>query len=229
MDMKLSNKILIGFFATIFLYMTAVFAEVRLRGTPNIMNDTNSVAEVVDLTGISRLVLRGVDKQIDVVGSDRPRLEIRRLREVSPQPVGYTIAGDSLILTEAKAEDLKLVRITIYVSMRDLKQISVDRSGITVKGFRLDTLQVVQRSGRVWMSDSSIGNIELDASDKSHFEIYGDALPALSAKVNDSEVILGVPVGSLTGEIKNNSLLRLTDIKNIEVNKDESSRMSLYQ
>lgn len=32
--MKLSNKILIGFFGLIFIYMTAVFTEFKLRGTP---------------------------------------------------------------------------------------------------------------------------------------------------------------------------------------------------
>ena len=75
--MKLSNKILVGFFGFLFLYLTAAFTEIRLNGTPNVINDSNSKIETVDLSGIRYIVVGDVDKNINITGSDRSQLEVR--------------------------------------------------------------------------------------------------------------------------------------------------------
>src|SRR5687768_6562742 len=105
--MKLSNKILFGFFGFAFIYLTAVFAEVRLRGIPNIINDNNSIAETVDVSGVSYLVLQNLDKQVNVVGSDRARLEVRSISGNLLQKLNYQVSGDTLTLSEGNSEEVK--------------------------------------------------------------------------------------------------------------------------
>src|SRR5689334_4481193 len=112
--MKLSNKILIGFFGFIFLYLTAVFAELRLTGTSNILDDQNSIAETVALSGITHIVLNDLGKNIYVTGADRPRLEVRSASGDGLKKLQYAISGDTLTLLSLP-KDTKTMKVSIFV------------------------------------------------------------------------------------------------------------------
>ena len=113
--MKLSNKILIGFFGFLFLYLTAVFAEIRLSGTPYIVDDSNSVGETVETGTVNFVVLRNLDESINIVTSDKPQLEVRSLSGDALEAVKYKISGDTLTLYDLQSDDIKPVRITVFV------------------------------------------------------------------------------------------------------------------
>ena len=226
--MKLSNKILIGFFGFAFVYLTAVFAEVRIKGTPNIINDTNSIAETVDISGVSYLVLQDMDHDIAVGVSDNPRLEVRSISGDLLKRLKYNIAGDTLTLSELQSEERRTVKISVFVPEGGLKGMKIIHAGASVKGLAQDHLYISQNAGRIWMSDSRIGKIQIEASSKSFLNISATGLDTLSANIDSSEVSVSSPVRLLEGSMKNKSFLRMNDIDQIQFEKDETSRFNLY-
>ncbi len=79
------------------------------------------------------------------------------------------------------------------------------------------------------MSDCKIGKVQMNASSKAFLDISETNLDTLSADVEESEVLLSSsPVKLLEGSMKQNALLRLSDVEEIKFKKDESSRLELY-
>lgn len=226
--MKLSNKILFSFFGFAFIYLTAVFAEVRLRGIPNIINDHNSIAETVDMSGVSYLILQNLDKQVNVVGSDRAQLEVRSISGDLLQKLNYSVSGDTLTLSKLKSEEVRTFKITLFVPNAHLKGIRVNAAEAIVKGLEQKLFIVSQRAGRTWMSDNEIATIQLDVSDRSYVDISAEGLDTLVAKIDNSNVHVAAPIRLLRGSMKNKSFLRASDIDEIQFSKDDSSRLNLY-
>jgi DUF4097 and DUF4098 domain-containing protein YvlB len=109
-----------------------------------------------------------------------------------------------------------------------LKGMTVNDAGASVKGLEQERLYISQNAGRIWMSDSRIGKIQIEASSKSFLNISATDLDTLSAKIDSSEVSISSPVGLLEGSMKNKSFLRMNDIDQIQFEKDETSRFNLY-
>ena len=228
--MKLSNKVLIGFFGFIFLYLTAVFAEVRLRGTPNIIDDANSTAETVDVSGIRYLVLEDLDKHVNVAASDQPsRLEVRSLKGDLLKRMKHRISGDTLTLSALQSKDINTLKITVFVPATGLRGMTVDNASAIVKGLKQDLLHISQKAGRVSMSDNSISHIHIHASGRSYLDISSTNVTSLSANLEDSEVYVSSPIRRLEGSMKNKSFLRVHDVGEIQFKKDNSSRLNWYQ
>jgi len=227
--MKLSNKILIGFFGIIFLYLTAVFAEIRLRGTPNIIDDTNSIAETADIPAVAYLVLRNLDKDVNVIGSDQPRLEVRSFSGNLLQRVKYNISGDTLTLSHLHSDDIKTIKITLFVAKTGLHGMTVDSAAAIVKGLQQEVLYIFQHAGRISMSDNTIAKIHMEASARSHLDISSTNLDTLSAKIEESQAYISSSIKRLEGSMKSNSFLRVHDIEEIQFKKDKSSTLTWYQ
>ena len=78
------------------------------------------------------------------------------------------------------------------------------------------------------MFENKIGKINIHASARSFFDVSCE-LDTLSASIEESEAYISVPVSVLEGSMKNRSFLRVTDIGVIQFEKDETSRLNLYQ
>ena len=226
--MKLSNKVLIAFFGLLFLYLTAVFAEIRLRGTPNIIDDANSIAETVDIEGIAYLVLRDMDQRVNVIGSDHPRVEIRSLSGDLLQRLKYKISGDTLTLAAFQVDDTQTIKISLFVPKTGLKGITIDKAMASVSGLEQDSLRILQRGGRLYLSNSEIGKIHTDGSAGSYLGISDTGLDILSANIEESEVLISSPLTLLEGSMRNKSFLRVNHVGEIQFRKDESSRLHMY-
>jgi hypothetical protein len=225
--MKLSNKILLGFFGFIFLYLTAAFAELRLTGNPNVIDDGNSIAETADISGVKYVVIRDMDTQINVIGSDRAQLEVRSFSGNLLTKLNYKISGDTLTLSGVESKEVKTIKISVFVPNTSLKGITVNSSVAIVRGLQPDVLSISQKSGTIWMSESRITKIEMDLDD-SYLDISGTPLDTLSANIERSEVSIDAPVGLLQGSMKTSSMLRMGDIGEIQFKKDETSRLNLF-
>jgi len=224
--MKLSNKILIGFFGFIFIYLTAAFAELRLNGVPNVIDDTNSIAETVELTAISYLIIKNVDKNVLVLGSDRPRLEVRSFTGDWLAKLKHSVSGDTLTLSDFHEENAK-VKIAVFVPQAQLKGITVNTASATVNGLQQDRLHLSQKSASLWVTDSQLTKMEVDL-DQSFLDVSGTTLDTLSVQVERSRLNILSPVGILQGSMKNNAYLTLSDIEEIQLKKDKSSRLLSY-
>jgi hypothetical protein len=227
--MKLSNKILLAFFGFIFIYLTAAFAELRLTGTSNVINDKNSIAESEDIAGFAYLALKNLDKNITVTVSDRPRLEVRSFTGDLMKMLKYQMSGDTLKLFDLELEEARTVRITVFVPATGLKGISVDNSVVIIEGLDQDGLNITQNAGRVFLSESKIGTMQVDAASHSYFHISSTELDTLTARLQESELLLSSPVSVLKGSMEESSFLHLSNVAEIQFRKDESSRLNLYQ
>jgi hypothetical protein len=53
-------------------------------------------------------------------------------------------------------------------------------------------------------------------------------MDTVSTKIETSTVNIFAPIGLLKGSMKNGSFLRLNDVGEIQLKKDESSKLTLY-
>jgi hypothetical protein len=225
--MKLSDKILLGFFGFIFIYVTAAFVEVRLSGAVNVVDDRNSISEAVDIPGIAYLVLTDLDKIVNVAGSDRARLEVRSLSGNVLKELKYQFSGDTLKLSGVASKINDPVRISVFVP-GGLKGITVNTSEAVVRNLEQEELRISENSGRLSLFDSRISRIEMDLSNHSFLDVSGTYMDTLSATIEQSQVNINSPVGVFRGSMKEHSSLHLNNLQNIQLTKDESSVLSLY-
>jgi hypothetical protein len=227
--MKLSNKILLAFFGFIFLYLTAAFVEVRVSGTPNIINDKNSIAETVDISGVTYLIINDVLKDVKVIGSDRSQLEVRSFSGDVLKKLKYTISGDTLTLSGFESDDSRRVQISIAVPNARLKRISVKSSILLIESLQQNYLQISANDGRILMVDNSLVKLDLEMSNKSQLDVSKTNFDTLAVEIKQSQAFISSPGRFLQGSLRNNSILHLNDIEEIQLKKDESSRLTLYQ
>lgn len=224
--MKLSNKILIGFFAFIFLYLTAAFAELRLTGTTESWDSKNTVSKTVDLKGINHVVAKNID--FEIVGSPKAELEIKALQKEMLSSVSYTISGDTLLLSSAGLEEVKRVRLTVEMP-ENIRSLSLDHSIAAIKGLEADQLNILQVSGRMWMSDCDIKKIEVNASKQSHLQINTTQLDTLKAEMAESQIYVFAHTKFFEGSIEKQSFIQLQNADAIRFRKDESSKLSIFE
>lgn len=227
--MKLSNKILLGFFGFVFLYMTAAFAELRFMGIPNVINKTNSVAETVDISGIRYLILNDCSREINVVPAERPHLEVLSFSGNVLKTLKYEIAGDTLTIAGLESQDSRNIQFTVFVPNSSLKAIHVKSSTLIIEGLKQDALQITGDAGRVWMSGVNIAKIGLDITNKSLLDISKATLDTMEAKITESQLIVSSPVGSLKGTVENHSLVRLNEVEEIQLKKDLNSDLNIFR
>jgi hypothetical protein len=227
--MKLSNKILIGFFGFIFIYLSAAFAELRFTGTPSVIHSNNSLAETAALPKISYLVVTDLNQNVHVSSSDTARIEVRSFTGDILKNLTYNIFGDTLTLSNFSLDESRSIKITVFLPKSALKGLISKSSVVIVEGLDQDVLHISQNAGRIWMSDNSISKIKLEAFDQSYLDISTTELDTVSATIDASQVHFSTPVRVLEGSMKNSSVLRLVEANEIRFSKDKTSRMNLYQ
>lgn len=228
---KLSNKILIAFFGFIFIYLTAAFAEIRFRGNPVFidLDDTNSLTESVDITGVTYLILPDIDNNIKVIGSDQPQIEVRSISGELLQKLKYNISGDTLTLSQLDLEEDQRVKISIYVPRNGFSGMTVNGAVVTVEELEQKVLSVSQNAGQIRMDSTNIlGKLHLEASNGATFYITDTDLHTLSAQVDSSKLRINSKVKILEGIMKNDSYIRINSPEDIHFKKDESSILHIY-
>jgi hypothetical protein len=226
--MKLSNKILLGFFGFLFLYLTAAFTEIRFTGTSNTLNVDNSKAEVADLSSIHYIDVIDVGTNVNITQSDRTQLEVRSISGDLLKNLKYEISGDTLKLLSFASGDEQAHKVTVLVLKESLKGIHVNSSVVNVSELEQARLQLTQNESRIWMSRCKVSTMEMRLSERSFINVSETDIDTLSATVDNSEAHLNSLVGFVRGSVTNQSFFRLSGIREIQIKKDESSNLNMY-
>jgi len=228
--MKLSNKVLIGFFGFIFIYMIAAFTEIRFRGEARNFDKLNGIAESVGISGIRHLVLPDIGKRITIRGSDTSRIELRSISGSLLQKLKYNMINDTLTLTDLQlAEEDRHLNLTIYVSNRDFEGMTVNGAHVVIENLNQETLTISQTSGRISMyKNSFLRKLNINASQKAKFNLRGVNLDTLSVLLDNSNVDIFSPIKRIEGSMNNNSYLVLRGADEIDFKKDITSKLRMY-
>jgi hypothetical protein len=226
--MKLSNKILIGLFSFLFLYMIVAFTEMRLKGDLNRLNDSNSISETVDITSVQYLKLVDIGHRITIHGSDKPRIEVKSISGDVLQYLKYNLDGDTLSIKSIDMEKKPALGISIYVSKSSFKGLRADNAALLIYDLQQENLDIHQNDGWIRMSDSNkIGQLNLNAQNSAYFNFLKGEIDILNTTIDDSEVSIPQPMKLVKGSMSNNSYLYLDGASEIQFKKDESSRLIL--
>ncbi|MTI38312.1 hypothetical protein, partial [Fulvivirga lutimaris] len=187
--MKLSNKILIGFFGFAFIYMTAAFTEIRLKGDPNRIDEFNGVMETVGINNVNYLVLPDLDHRITIMGSDNPRIEVKSLKGDLLKYLKYNIKGDTLTLESLELEERQNLVIYIHVPKNNFVGLTSNNAGISIGELELANLTIVQTDGWIRIGENNkLGTINLTANQGAYFNASDAEIDTLSATIEDSQI-----------------------------------------
>lgn len=226
--MKLSNKILIGFFAFIFIYMTAAFTELRLKGDPNRIDEFNGIVETVGIAGVRYLVLPDLDHNISVLGSNDPRIEVRSISGDILQYLKYSTAGDTLTIESFNLEEDQHVHMIIHVPKNSFTGLTSNNAGINISELELPALSISQNDGWIRLdANNKLERIKLVAEHGAYFNLNGAELDTLAAIIDGSEVTINSSLDLVKGSMSNKSYLNLNGTKEIQFKKDKGSRLYL--
>jgi hypothetical protein len=226
--MKLSNKILLGFFGFLFLYLTAAFTEIRLTGTLNNINDSNSKAEVVNLSGIHFIVVNDLGRNVKITQSDHLQLEVRSITGDLLKDLKYEVSGDTLKLLSFGLEGDRAIKITVFVPEESLQGIHVKSSVVSVSGLDQERIQLTQSGGRIWMTNVRLSTMNMNLTKESFINVSETEIDTLSVNIDQSEVHMNSLVRFVRGSVTNESFLRLSGIREIQLRKDETSNLNMY-
>ncbi|WP_375580712.1 hypothetical protein ABWH96_06760 [Marivirga tractuosa] len=225
--MKLSNKILIGLFAFLFLYMIVAFTEMRLKGDLNRLDDSNSISETVDITSVQYLKLEDIGHQITLHGSDKPRIEVKSISGDVLQYLKYNLEGDTLSIKSMDLEKKQALHISIYVSKSSFKGLTANNPFLYISDLQQETLDIHQNDGWIRVTTSNeIATLNLNIKNSAHFNLQDVELDTLNATMNAAEVLTNEPIKIVKGSMTNDSYLHLIGTSEIQIKKDETSRLS---
>lgn len=226
--MKLSNKILIGLFSFLFLYMIVAFTEMRFKGDLNQLNRSNSISETVDIPRVNYIKLLNLDQHITILGADTTKIDIRSVAGDVLQYLNYDVIGDTLIIKSIELESKKAAHLYIYVSKSRFRGLSTSNSGVNIGNLQLETLDIDQIGGWVRMSDSNkIGQLNLNAQNSAYFNFLKGKIDTLNTTIDFSQVSVTLPMKLVKGSMKNASHLQLRGTTEIQFKKDENSKLIL--
>jgi hypothetical protein len=221
--MKLSNKILIAFFSLAFIYLNAAFMEIRLRGTNNLLEDDNSIAETVYITGYNYLILPKFNHTIHVVGSDTSRIEVRSLNGDLLQELTYEKTGDVLSLESLNVDEDVSIRITVYVPKSSFRGMTVNGGNVTITGLDQEVLDITQTAGLIKIDGQTrLEKLHLEST-SAYFNISEAHIDTLSLVLENAEVAVTPPVSCLKGSTTGASVVRLSEVEFIDFQKGEES------
>ena len=224
--MKLSNKILIGFFGFIFIYLTAAFTEIRFRGNLNHLDESSGIAETIDLSGVKYLVLQDLNKSINVVGSENSRLEVQSISGDLLKNLTYEVKGDTLELKQLLLEDNERINLTVFVSNDLFEGMAVHDAQVSVSKLDQNHLRITQMAGRINFSDDNqLNNLDVVSSDGADLYFAGSKLDTLSVQLNNANISVEAGSMRVEGRLSNDAYLYMSDVDDISVKKDRSSRL----
>lgn len=227
--MTLSNKILIGFFGFILIYTLMAFTEIRVKGDLRILNDENSTVESIPLENLKYLsVASDFEERITISSSDNPQVKIKSKSGQLIASMKYEMKNDTLFLL--KFEEIEeRYNISIEVPSDGFSGFSSSKAYIYVSNIHQQTLSIIQTGGRVEIEDKvNLERLNIKSSNKSYTEVSGASIDTLNVHMDHSDFRSYANINRIEGFLNNESDLYSTDIYDVQLKRDRSSRMRMY-
>jgi len=228
--MKLSNKILIGLFGFVYLYMMAAFAEVRFRGYSRNLEGVATQLETAPLADIGYIVLADVDKRITISTADEPRIEIESIGGGYLPQIAYEMKGDTLQIKSVDFDNGKPAHVKVFVPKDHLRGILVERANASITHFAQTSLTITQTAGSVMLDDEiHVTKLSIMASEEASLNASGLDVDSLEVQLNHARVNIWSEVGQLSGSITNDTFLNIKGVEEIQFSKDKTSKLQIIQ
>tara|TARA_R110000744_G_scaffold244339_1_gene361210 strand:+ start:752 stop:1447 length:696 start_codon:yes stop_codon:yes gene_type:complete len=226
--MKLSNKILIGFFGFILIYMMAAFTEIRVRGYKRDLSGTEVQVEKAPLGNVGYIVLSDSELRVTISSSNEPHIEVKSIDGSFLSSLNYEMTGDTLHLKINEIISGKPVQVTVFVTENTFRGLQATRASASITKFSQPTLSITQSGGSIRMDgDVNVTSLSIAASDNANLDASGLSVNSLSVQMDDSKVMIWSPVVQLRGSILNDSFLRIDGVDDIQFTKDKSSKIQI--
>ena len=232
--MKLSNKILIGFFSVVFLYTISVMLEVRLTGQYIIRNsdDTleNLIYESMPIDNPRYLILHSRQKFLRIEESTDPRLEIKSFDGGLLDRVILKETRDTLEIGAFDFEEELSYAATLYINRGDQLQIEMNQAKVSLRHLNLSSLTVLQRGGYLSVNDSSvISHLRISTTDDGLFETTDARIDTIDLTAESSSIRLLKEPKVLKAVIKNASSLSTQDVPYMLYERDSTSTLRIFR
>jgi len=221
--MNISTKILMGFFGSAFVYMSAVFIEVRLTGEDEDLHGENTKIESVPLDKINYVIIADLGQRIYLKSSDKPGLEFKSRSGDLASKLIYEINGDTLNLKKLNLEENTRLDLTLFVP-KELTGMEVNAASVHISDFEQSTFSIIQTGGRIVFNDNiKLSKLNIVSSQSAEYDDFGSDIDTLALDLDDSSVEIRTYVGRIEGSMKNDSYLYVENTDDIEFKKDDSS------
>ena len=224
--MKLSDKILIGFFGAITIYMFAAFTEMRLKGDYNGLGD-NAKREAVSIGNIRHIALSDQVRNITISSSDDPRLELISRDGGLLSKLQYDLIGDSLIVDGIQLEKKVHFDLIIYFPQHGIAQLDIQGGYANINDLHVSSLVLMQSGGMVFMNRNSTSILSIVAKEDAAINCYDLQVDTLRLDLDQSHVALPSRVRHLEGSMVNGSRLSMGEVNNIVFKQDTTSSLML--
>ncbi len=223
--MKTSNRLLLGILTAIVVYFSVAFVELRVKGDyGRTTYNTDSVA----LPVFNHLVIKGLEQQVYIEKSDAPMITTRTIRENPMDELDYVLEGDTLIINSLglRTDDQGKFTILTGSDIRSLRSVG---SYYHLTGFDFDSLSVQQEGGRGGITNcDNLAHLNLSVKWQGEFDAWDLPLESVNLNMVEGNVELRSPINTLSGSMKDNSYLRLSDVLSFQFQKDASSNLKHY-
>ncbi|MEO1096186.1 MAG: hypothetical protein AAFX57_00340 [Bacteroidota bacterium] len=225
--MKLSNKILIGFFGFIFIYMTAAFTEMRFKGDLNRIDEHGGMMETAELRSIGYVKVSDLTQRVIITSADNPGIEVKSKSGKALQSLDYEVVGDTLLLKSFNLDKGDPAAVTILLTDQNLRGLEVQDTHVTLKKLVQDSLNVSQSGGHVWFDEANqIAQVTIEAKDQADVFVY-TGLDILHVETINSHVVIQSSIGLLSGKISSQSQLVAYGAEEVRLSRDSSSDFRL--
>lgn len=217
---------MLGLLGVIVLYTSAAFVELRLKGDHN---RRSTYTDSTSLPSYRHLVVKDLDQRVILNISDSPMIKSKAVRDNPLAALDYDLIGDTLIINDLGLRENDQGDFTIY-ALPELTSITSISSYLSMYRFDIDSLTINQSGGGMTIYNSrGLQYLDLTLIEGGTFDISDIPIEDVNVTVDEGEARLRSDIHTIRGNVKNRSSLTLNEVRDIQLSKDETSTIRMYQ
>lgn len=227
--MKLSNKILLGFFGCIILYTLLAASEVRFRGSFRGDVLEGHLIETVNTGSYKHLIINSSNIEVSIDQSDTTRIEIKSEKADDIMELPYRLSGDSLIIGSINQTDEEDRIIKIYLDNR-IKTINSNAIRTYIRNFKSDSLTVIAEENYLsFQDDVEIKHLRLIGTEGANVSVLSDLVDLLDLRLDDASVTVMAELTEINAELVNGAVLSSKAPDNLQFTKERDCKVIMYR